>query len=199
MPPGLPHAVFSVVMEGYKPTCVIMSGSHFISEYSMLPMLDAAISHSVWHDVWTNATHDDVVFHVDWMLHNLLLRSLNGIPSRILRNPNAFALFTYARFAPWLSSLPHQRHVDDPDWLRTFDPLADLHSRLSENKTAQAATRRMLDVLDRISRKADEGISSLLPIELQAFKMFWEASRQKLEYEIQRRIDYNHALLNDPA
>ena len=165
----------------------------------MLPMLDAAISHSIWHDVWTNAMHDDIIFHVDWMLHNLLLRSLNGIPSRILRNSNAFALLTYTCFAPWLSSLPHQRHVDDPDWLRMFDPLADLRSRLSENKTAQAATRRMLDALNRIARKADKCVSSLLPIEVQAFKMFWEGSRQKLEYEIQRRIDYNHALLNNPA
>ena len=185
MPPGLPHAVSTVGMEGYKPTCIIMSGSHFISEYSMLPMLDTAISHSVWHDVWTNTTHNDIIFHVDWMLHNLLLQSLNGIPSRILRNSNAFALLTYACFAPWLSSLPHQRHVDDPDWLRMFDLLADLRSWLSENKTAQAATRRMLDPLNRIARKGDECVSSLLPIEVQAFKMFWEGSRQKLKYEIQ--------------
>jgi hypothetical protein len=88
MPPGLPHAVFSVAMEGHRPTCVIMSGSHFISEYSMSLMLEAAISHSTWHDVWMNATHDDVIMHVDWMLHNLLLHSVNGVPSHILRNQN---------------------------------------------------------------------------------------------------------------
>ena len=66
-----------------------------------------------------------------------------------------------------------------------FDLLADLRSWLSENKTAQAATRRMLDPLNRIARKGDECVSSLLPIEVQAFKMFWECSRQKLKYEIQ--------------
>lgn len=194
---GLPHAVYSVALAGFKPTCAVVSGSHFISEYSMSRMLDAAISHSVWHDVWTNATHDDVVYHVDWMLHDLLLRSVNGIPSRILQNTNAFALFTYARFAPWLSSLPHQRHFDNPTWLRTFDPLADLRSRLEENPSTQAATRRMLDALDQLARKADEAISSLPPVDYQAFQAVWESSRCALESEIQRRVNYNITLLEN--
>jgi hypothetical protein len=197
MPPGLPHAVFSVVMEGYKPTCVVMSGSHFISEYSLPLMLEAAVSHSAWHDVWTNAMHDDVIFHLDWMLHNLLLRSVNGVPSRMLRDNNVFALVTYMRFAPWLSSLPHQKHVGNPAWLREFDPLSDLRARLSENPSTQAATHRMLDALDRLARKADECVSTFLPLDYQAFNVFWEASRRKLELEIQRRIDYNIALLKD--
>src|SRR5271154_973652 len=197
MPPGLPHAVFSVAMKGWKPTCVIASGSHFISEYSLPLMLEAAISHSAWRDVWTNATHDDVIFHVDWMLHNLLLRSLNGVPSRVLRDSNVFALVTYARFAPWLSSLPHQRHIGNPAWLREFDPLADLRARLSQNSSSQAATRRTLDALDGLARKADECISSFFPMDYEAFKVFWEASRRKLESELQRRIDYNVASLKD--
>ena len=67
-----------------------MSGSHFISEYTMSVMLEAATSHSAWHDVWTNATHDGIIAHVDWMLHNLLVRNVNGIPSRILKNGNVF-------------------------------------------------------------------------------------------------------------
>jgi hypothetical protein len=174
-----------------------MSGSHFISKFSMLPMLEAAISHSAWHDVWTNSMHDDVIFHIDWMLHNLLLRSINGIPSRILRNESAFTLVTYTRFAPWLSSLPHQRHVDNPTWLRDFEPLNDLRARLSENPSTQAATHRTLDALDRLAQKADQCISSFLPSDYQAFEVFWEASHQKLETEIQRRVDYNIALLKD--
>jgi hypothetical protein len=197
MPPGLPHAVFSVVMKGWKPTCVIMSGSHFISEYSLPLMLEAAISHSAWHDVWTNATHDDVIFHVDWILHNLLLRSVNGVPSRILQGNNAFALVTYARFAPWLSSLPHQRHVGNPAWLKEFEPLSNLRARLSQNASTQAATRQRLDALDQLARKADELISSFLPIDYRAFQAFWEASRKKLESEIQRRIDYNISCLEN--
>jgi hypothetical protein len=197
MPPGLPHAVFSVGMEGYKPTCAILSGSHFISEYSMSLMLEAAISHSIWHDVWTNAMHDDVIIHVDWMLHNLLLRSSSGIPSRILRDHNAFALVTYGRFAPWLRSLPHQSHVDNPTWLREFGPLDDLHARLSENSSTQAATRRTLDILNRLARKADVCISSFPPSDRLAFEKFWEASQQKHRREIQRRMDYNMAVSND--
>jgi hypothetical protein len=191
MPSGLPHAVFSVARVGYKPTCVFMSGSHFISEYNMSVMLEAAISHSAWHDVWTNSTHDDVIFHIDWMLHNLLLRSSNGIPSRILRGNNVFALVTYARFAPWLSSLPHQRHVGNPTWLRDFEPLSDLRARLSENPSTQGATRRRLVALDGLARKADELIRSFLRSDYEAFQLFWEASRQKLVSEVQRRIDYN--------
>ena len=160
-------------------------------------MLEAAISHSVWHDVWTNAIHDDVTMHVDWMLHNLLLRGLNGIPSHILKGINVFALVTYAQFAPWLSSLPHQRHVGDPAWLWEFNPKADLRVRLSENPSTQAATRRTLDVLDCLGRKADECISSFLPRDHEVFEAFWQASWRKLGEEIQRRIDYNITLLKD--
>jgi hypothetical protein len=191
MPPGLPHAVFSVGMEGYKPTCVIMSGSHFISEYTMSLMLEAAISHSAWHDVWTNATHDCIIAHVDWMLHNLLLRSVNGVPSRILQDSNAFALIAYARFAPWLTSLPHQRQLQTPAWLKDFSPLDDLKNRMSQNASTQAATNRTLDILDHLARKADMCVSSFLPADLTAFMAAWEASRQKLESELQRRLDYN--------
>lgn len=191
MPPGLPHAVFTVGMEGYKPTSVMMAGSHFLSEYTMSLMLDAAISHSAWHDVWTNATHDCIVAHVDWMLHNLLLRSENGIPSRILQNGNAFALIAYARFALWLGSPPHQRHVENPAWLKDFSPLGELKSRMEENRSTRAATRRMLDILGRLSRKADECVSSFIPADLRAFKAVWKASREKLEAELQRRHKYN--------
>jgi hypothetical protein len=133
MPPGLPHAVFSVALEGYKPTCVVMSGSHFISEHTMPLMLEAAISHSAWHDTWTNATHDDIITHVDWMLHSLLIRSTNGIPSRIFQNSNVFALVIYARFAPWLRSLPHHRQLENPAWLKGFSPLDDLKIQMSQN------------------------------------------------------------------
>ncbi len=197
MIPGLPHAVFSVVLEGYRPTCVIMSGSHFISEYTMPLMLEAAISHSAWHDVWTNATHDCIIVHVDWMLHNLLIRSLNGIPSRILQNGNVFALVIYARLAPWLSSLPHQRQLENPAWLKDFSPLDDLKNRMSQNPSTQAATNRTLDILDRLARKADECISSFLPIDFRAFMVAWEASRQQLMSELQRRLDYNISLLDN--
>jgi hypothetical protein len=108
-----------------------------------------------------------------------------------------FTLITYARFAPWLSSLPHQKHLSDPAWLREFDPLHDLHARLSENPITQAATRQMLDALDRLARKADECISTFLPLDYQVFNVFWEALRQKLELEIQRHVDYNIELLKD--
>lgn len=196
MPPGLPHAVFTVVLEGYEPTCAIMSGSHFISEYTMSAMLEAAISHSAWHDVWTNATHDDIIAHVDWMLHNLLVRSLNGVPSRILRTPNAFALAIYARLAPWLSSLPHQRQLEDPAWLKGFSPLDDLENRMSQNPSTQAATKRTLDILNCLACKADELISSFPPADFRAFGVAWETSRRMLQSELQRRLDYNANLLN---
>ena len=157
----------------------------------MSPMLEAAISHSAWHDVWTNSTHDDVIAHVDWMLHNLLLRSVHGVPSRILQNGNSFALITYARFAPWLSSLPHQKQLENPAWLKDFSPLDHLKSRMSQNPSTQAATKRTLDILDRLARKADECVSSFNAVDLRAFAVSWEASWRKLEFEMQRRMKYN--------
>ena len=163
----------------------------------MSVMLEAATSHSAWHDMWTNATHDGIIAHVDWMLHNLLVRNVDGIPSRILKNGNVFALVIYARFAPWLSSLPHQRQLENPAWLKSFSPLEDLKSWMSQNPSTQAATHRTLGILDRLARKADQCISSFLPADFSAFKLTWEASWQKLESELQRRHDYNIQSLGD--
>jgi len=162
----------------------------------MALMLEAAISHSAWHDVWTNATHDCIIAHVDWMLHNLLIRSLNGIPSRILKNANVFALVIYARLAPWLSSLPHHQQLENPAWLKGFSPLDDLKTRMSQNPSTQAATNRTLDILDRLARKADQCVSSFLPVDYAAFMVAWEASLQQLKSELQRRLDYNISSLD---
>lgn len=197
MPPGLPHAVFSVAKEGFQPTSVLMTGSHFLSEFSMSSSLEAAISHSLWHDVWTNATHDDVIFHVDWMLHDILLRSQNGVPSNFNKGNVAFALLTYARFAPWLRSLPHQLHNDNPTWLHKFDPIQELHLRLSENPSTAAATLRMMNALNALGRKADELIAALSPQDRQAFNTFWEATWKHLQFEISRRVQYNSSSLQD--
>lgn len=196
MPPGLPHAVFSVAKEGFKPTSVLMTGSHFLSEFSMSASLEAAISHSLWHDVWTNAVHDDVVFHVDWMLHDLLIRLQHGVPSNTSDNL-VFALLTYARFAPWLRSLPHQLHAHDPSWLLTFDPVHDLYTRLSENPSTAAGTMRMMNALNALGRKADEIVAAFSPRDFQAFTAFWEASWNQLQTEIRRRVSYNSSSLHD--
>lgn len=191
MPSALGHSVGSVAKVGYKATSVLMSGSHYINFHGMVRMLEAGISHSLWHDAWTNATHDDVMVHIDWMLHNLLLRRLQMPTPSSAPDPNMFALLTYARFAPWLISLPHQLHEDEPAWLIDYNPLKDLESRLSTGSSNAAATQRTLSVIDQLVSKADSYISNLSPTEFRAFRIFWDASRKKFKDEIQRRVDYN--------
>jgi hypothetical protein len=46
----------------------VISGSHCLSRFSMWATLIAAISHALWHDVWTNAVHDDQDFCIARML-----------------------------------------------------------------------------------------------------------------------------------
>lgn len=193
MPPGLRHAVFSVAKQGFRPTSVLMSGSHFISEYTLSAMLQAAISHSLWHDVWTNATHDDVSVQMDRILHRLILDSESDNRSLRLKGKNLFALLTYARFAPWLRSLPHQRYVEDPEWLYSFNAIKELEERIGENPSTSAATQRTLATLDAMARKADYFIRGIVGPDRDLFNSFWESSHAALVNEIDRRVQYNIA------
>lgn len=188
---GLPHAVFSLAHVGFQPTSVLMTGSHFISEYTMSRMLHAAILHSLWHDVWTNTTHDDVIVHIDWMLHSLLLRSYETEPRRLERPQHAIYLIVYACFAPWLSSLPHQRNAENPTWLRDFDPRQELEARCAENSSTAAATRRTIAVLDGLRVKSEECIRLLGAEDLEVFKAVWKSMRAKLMAETEARTLYN--------
>lgn len=191
MPGGLVHLVFSVKRNGFKPTSVLMSGSHFLSEHSLTRMLDAAISHSLWHDVWTNATHDDVIAHVDWMLHSLLIRSSDRRPTQVYEPQQVYALLTYASLAPWLSSLPHQLNHGNPTWLETFDPTRDLEDRLSQDASTAAATARTLDILEGLRCKAAACVALLHNQEHRLFNAFWAASRQSLANEMKAQTAYN--------
>lgn len=64
----MPHSVVSLQRPGYRPVSTVMLGSHFYNQFSMWPTLVAAITHALWHDVWTNAEHDDRDYSIARML-----------------------------------------------------------------------------------------------------------------------------------
>lgn len=202
MPPGLPHAVFSVSLQGYRPTSVLMSGSHFISEHSLPAMLEASISHSLWHDIWTNALHDDKIAHMAWMLDDFLRRTRAQHSSHrqesggALGGVQAFALIAWGALAPWLISLPHQTSASasNPRWLETFDPLEYLTGRLHVSPLADAATSRMLAMLDQVGRMADVAFKRLALEDQEAFAHYYKDVCAKFANEIIRRTDYNLAV-----
>lgn len=196
MPPGLRHAVFSISLDAHRPSSVVMSGSHFISEHTLPAMLEASISHSLWHDAWTNALHDDKIAHVAWMLHDLLMRRSKNAQRYPVTGINAFALITWGILAPWLISLPHQTaaYAANPLWLCNFDPKAYLTDRLGVSSLADAATNRMIAMLDQVGQQARHIYRELEPEDQEAFQQYYRGICEKLATEIIRRTEYNLAV-----
>jgi hypothetical protein len=116
MPPGMFHSVFTVDLPSLGPRSVVMSGSHFLSRYTMDQTLYASISHTFWHDVWTNATHDDRDYTIARMLAwHILHPRFTGV--------NLHALLLLGTRHKHLRSLPlKQSPSKDPSWLHAFDP-----------------------------------------------------------------------------
>src|SRR5260370_1757866 len=68
MAPGVPHSVISLQQPECLPVSTVMSGSHCLNCFRMATTLHGSIKHAVWHDVWTNATHNDCDFAIACML-----------------------------------------------------------------------------------------------------------------------------------
>ncbi|KAF8295390.1 hypothetical protein DL93DRAFT_2173907, partial [Clavulina sp. PMI_390] len=191
LPPCTPHAVFSVSKEGFWTSSILMAGSHFLSRYTLGRTIEGAIFHALYHDMWTNADHDDMVFNVELMIHDLLMHHGARPAEKMFANDYVFALVAFARFAPWLRTLPHKPHKDDPIWLIGFDPIVDLSSRLNADESTKAATSRMLTALNMVASKADTLALEFTTNQMENFQEFWQATYNKLVTEILWRTQYN--------
>lgn len=67
---GMFHTMFMVFLLSSHsgPQSVAMSGSHFLSHFTMVQSLYTAISYAIWQNIWANAEHNDCNYTIAKML-----------------------------------------------------------------------------------------------------------------------------------
>jgi hypothetical protein len=207
--PGVPHCVMSLQKPGHRAVSTVMYGSHFLNRFSMEATLYSSIQHAFWHDVWTNATHDDRDFSIARMLAWQALR-MRANAEWPFTGRNLYALLAMGMVPTSLLSLPFHMHapkkevpgdemeVDEVEaellraadataalWLTTYDPTADSNDIPSPAKAFLVAVRQEMGKISRL-------IHSKLPHEdVHAFDRYWSHVREVFLVEFERRCQYN--------
>src|SRR6266849_1893662 len=204
MLPGMPHFVFSAYQPERRPVSAVVSGSHCLSRFTMEASLLASIKHAFWHDVWTNATHDDRDFLIARMLiwQQMWMEQNAEWP---FVGVNLYALLAMGRLSLLLRSAPfslHPQNEQSPDamdtdededleescrWLESYDPTRDL---LGDDNAADRLLSKvrheMVQVVGAIRRK-------LSPSEDAAYGAFLKEKRRIFMDEYERRCNYNRS------
>lgn len=213
MGPGVPHSVISLQKPGCRPVSTVMSGSHCLNRFSMAATLHASIQHAFWHDVWTNATHDDRDFSIARMLAWQVMH-MEAMEEWPFKGEDLYALLVMGLVPFVLRSLPFAAHIlvdsthgeemelDEVDaelakaadatvalWLQTYDPTTNSDVAPTPSKAFLTAVR---DEMPRISQLI---ISKLPSSAREAFRLFWTDTRELFIEEYERRCEYNRSLV----
>lgn len=195
MGPGVRHAVFTIQLEGYEPGPVVMTGFHFLHRAYMVASLFSSISHRYWHDVWTNAVHDDQSYEVAILLCWQILREAASLGSGPFIGNNLYALLLSSSLCSDLVSLPtwilRSPQLQDESWmtktlLRYRKEIESAHPQAA----IQAAHRKEL------AKQAKKQLSLLSTSHVEAarFAQFEHEVLQHVSKERMRRIQYNASL-----
>jgi hypothetical protein len=173
----------------------------------MVATLHASIKHIFWHDVWTNAIHDDRDFSIARMLVWQEMRMAAGADWPF-KGDNLNALLVMGRLPSVLQSVPfwiytrrevteEEMEVDEgtldvgvveKDWLEHYDPMRDPPYVSRPSDDFQKAVRLEMVRLSKLI------IWQLTPSERQSFQLFWADTRKVFIQEYERRCEYNLSL-----
>jgi hypothetical protein len=181
MPPGMFHSVFTVDLPSLGPRSVVMNGSHFLSRYTMDNTLYASISHTFWHDVWTNATHDDRDYSIARML------AWHVISPRFTGR-NLYALLMLGTLHQHFRSLPwKQPPSNDASWLHKFNPSKDL-SDLEPSLLKKFPAHRLLhEVRQYMEVLCGFIVGQMSDSERENYSRFWGEVHAFYEREFENR------------
>ena len=145
--------------------------------------LRGAIKHALWHDVWTNSTHDDRDFSIARMLAWQAMRMHSGV-AWPFQGKNLYALLVMGIIPRLLQSVPFSTKTDAA-WLARYDPLSDApHVPSPSNNLLQSVHKKMAQVSHLI-------IQQLAAPELAQFQRFWADERAMFIQEFESRCKYN--------
>jgi hypothetical protein len=159
----------------------------------MVISLFAAIVHVFWHDLWTNATHDDRDYTIARMLAWQVYMPPSNAP---FRGKNLYALLIFGRLHHLLRSLPWKKSsARASSWIRHFDPLAPLHT---DGVREQYPAHKLLhDVRQYMGRLCDRIIGNMSAQQCQAYDEFWKEVRVFYIAEFEARERYNNNCANE--
>jgi hypothetical protein len=205
MGPGVPHSVISLQQPECRPVSTVVSGSHFLNRFSMGPTLHASIKHAFWHDVWTNATHDDRDFSIARMLVWQAL-SMDAGAEWPFQGENLYSLLVMGLVPSLLQSLPFKSHddkgvpqgedepVEDAEdataartWLERYDPTEKSAESPNHSQTFLAAVRHEMVGVSQLI------VFQLPPSDMEQFQQFWTSARSLFIDEYTRRCEYNRS------
>jgi len=184
MGPGVPHTVVSLRRAGCEHVPAVMLGSHCLSWFTMHETLRSAIKHAFWHDVWTNALHDDRDFLIARMLVWQVAHMEAGAPWPCT-GKNLHALLVMGIIPRLLLSLPFSIRAGS-EWLHHYDPLNDPPFLPTPSDTFLATIREKMSQVARLIMKKLPGP------ELEGFQLFWVKERALFIEEFQCRSKYNN-------
>src|ERR1700694_722389 len=103
MPPNTRHAVATLMKRDgpYEPT--VMRGYHAMNRHTMVRTLYGSIDHALFHDVWSNTSHDDR----DFSIGHMLAWQESGNP-KPFKGDALYALLFLGKNAAYLRSPPHE-------------------------------------------------------------------------------------------
>jgi len=181
----MPHFVLSAYQAERRPVSAIVSGSHCLNRFTMEASLLGSIKHAFWHDVWTNATHDDRDFLIARMLIWQLMRMEQGAQWPFL-GINLYALLMMGMLPLILQSVPFWLDEDaDDSWLEKYNPTSDpLASDSPANSFLSKVRQEMVEISQTIQHQLE-------PSDRAAFKLFWKEKQRIFMDEYRRRCNYN--------
>lgn len=207
MGPGVPHTVVSLQRPGCRPVSTVMLGSHFYNRFSMWRTLVASIRHALWHDVWTNAVHDDRDYSIARMLAWQEMRMRGDADGESpFQGRELYALLVMGMLPFILQSIPFPTAAVDADdasgeemavdsaeaagkcWLETYDPLKMLaYIPTPSDALLDAVRHAMVSVAQSI-------LSRFSPSQSREFLKVWADARTIFIAEYESRCQYNHSL-----
>jgi hypothetical protein len=142
--------------------------------------LCGAIKHSWWHDVWTNATHDDRDLCIARMLTWQRMR-MNSGADWPFQGQNLYALIAMGFLPRLLQSFPHAGN----EWLDHYNPLDNPpYIPTPSEAFLNSIRQKMAEVSDLI-------VGELPLLEQGQFQQFWREQREVFEEEFKSRRQYN--------
>jgi hypothetical protein len=148
--------------------------------------LYAAVSHSFWHGLWTNATHDDRDYTIARMLAWQAYLLGKNAP---FKGRNLYSLLMFGKLHPLLRSLPWKKTSSSS--LQRFNPLEDHAEDQPARLEAFPADRLLHDVREFMGRLCDEIVGHMSMEERQDYDDFWQEVRAFYITELEAREQYN--------
>jgi len=170
-PAGAIHAVATVELAAGITGPAVVFGNFTLRRSSMEATLAHSIRYALWHDDWTNSTHDDFAIQIARMLTWQLQFPKRSNPYRPFSNRQLFALLFMGQISEFLCALPY----DKKGKLTEMPQPPEWRQKVSMKARTLAGT-----LISGLSKQERQGYAAFKEQYIQAYV---EAMRHRIESE----------------